>query len=104
MENPLPVLIVKPGTVSREDIERAEKRGFIIIIECTEPDDCRFLEPPCTASIDVKTRAAYGLMRSIVGATKGAMWERESLISQWAKALMDELPPQPVQKVLGPRK
>lgn len=63
-----PLFLVKPGTVSRADIKRAEKLGGVCIIECAEPESARYSEPPITADIDVQARAAISLMRFIIDA------------------------------------
>lgn len=63
----LPLVLVKPGTMSREDITRAEERSFICIVECTEPEAARFLDPPPYANIDAQARAAMSLLRYITG-------------------------------------
>lgn len=99
MTNPLPVLIVKPGAISKDDIKRAEQKGFIIVIECEDPASCRFLEPPCTAPLDAKMRAAMQLLRYIMDGNKGVMWHRETLITKWVDALLNESPPDPVERV-----
>ena len=51
------LFLVKPNTVSREDITRAEQLSMICIIECAEPESARFLEPPLDAGLDRQARA-----------------------------------------------
>lgn len=65
-----PLFVVKPNTMSRKDIQRAEKLAGICIVECGEPEACRFLEAPPTANLDEQARAALALMRVILSAQK----------------------------------
>jgi hypothetical protein len=66
-----PLFLVKPDTVSKEDIVRAEKQSGICIIECSDPESARFLEPPFDADIDVQARAALSLVRYISSQSSG---------------------------------
>lgn len=97
-QKPLPVLLVKPGTVSKEDIARAETLGFICIIECTEPEVSRFVEPPIMANIDEQARAAMRLMRYIVYETNAPTLDRDGLVRLLVKALLDGHQPAPVTR------
>lgn len=94
---PLPVLIVKPKTISRADIKRAEEQGFLCIIECKEPESARFLEPPVHADIGPMAEAAVRLMRIVLSSS--ATWTRGDLAKQWAHILLNEQMPKPVPPV-----
>lgn len=69
MDGKKPLFIVKPGTMSKRDILRAEKQAFICVVECSEPDSVRFLEAPPDAGLDVQARAALSLMRMVTNGT-----------------------------------
>lgn len=93
----IPVVIVKPGTVSKKDIERAEKKGMLCIIECAEPESVRFLDPPAGTQIEERARAAYKLMRVIV--TTPQHWSRSDLIAMWSNFLINYDEPKRVEPV-----
>jgi hypothetical protein len=62
-------LLVKTGTVSRRDIARAERLSFLCIVECSDPESSRFLEPPSLISnLDDQARAAQSRRPSAGGA------------------------------------
>jgi hypothetical protein len=61
-----PLFLIKPGTVSRKDIRRAERFCGICIVECAEPESARYSEPPLGADLDEQARAALSLMRMII--------------------------------------
>jgi hypothetical protein len=69
VEGKKPLFIVKPGTMSRADIKRAEKLAAICVVECSDPDAVRFLEPPPDAGLDVQARAALSLVRLVTNGT-----------------------------------
>lgn len=60
-----PLFIVKPGSMSRNDISRAERQAGICVVECAEPDAVRFLDSPPDAGMDLQARAALSLTRMI---------------------------------------
>lgn len=64
-----PMFLVKPDTVSRRDINRAEKHCGICIIECADPDSARYSEAPLGADLDEQARAALSLMRKVLSVT-----------------------------------
>lgn len=61
-----PVFLIRPKTMSQRDIRRAQKHANICIVECSEPERTRFLEPPLTPDLDAQARAALALVRHIV--------------------------------------
>lgn len=61
-----PLFLVKPGTMSRADIRRAEKLAGVCIVECADPEGSRYSDPPIDAEIDVQARAALSLLRVIL--------------------------------------
>lgn len=61
-----PLFLIKPGTMSRKDISRAERLAGICIVECGEPDAARFCEAPLGADLDEQARAALSLMRTVI--------------------------------------
>lgn len=98
----MPILMVKPGTVSKEDIKRAFENGFVLIIENSEPAEARFIEPPIMAKIDAQARAALSLFRNIVfNGNSGSSYHRCELTAFWIKALMESSAPESVAKVKG---
>jgi hypothetical protein len=95
----MPVLMVKPGTVSKKDIELARNLGFILIIECSEPEAARFVEPPIPANMDDQTRACVDLFRYIIdcGGRDTTLY-RADLVARWVRALMQGKRPESVPK------
>jgi hypothetical protein len=86
-----PMFLVKPGTVSRRDINRAEKHSGILIIECADPDAARYQELPLQYDLDDQARAALSLMRVVISSpspnfTRGELtkWFVEQLMN-WDK-------------------
>jgi len=96
MDKLKPLLIVKPGTVSRKDINRAEQHGGICIIECMEPGEARFMEPPLQANMDSQSRAAMQLLRVVLNGRPDHVLGRGDLIKVFVDALMNEHPPKAV--------
>lgn len=41
-----PTIILPTGLMSRDDIELLRQDGFFCVVECNDPDQVRFLEPP----------------------------------------------------------
>lgn len=96
----MPVLIVKPNSLSRRDIARMEKAGFILVVECKEPEACRFLEPPSSTDIEPQARAALSLIRQVVNhSNDNPMWDKNTIGNWWAQILMAETKPKTVEKV-----
>jgi hypothetical protein len=84
----MPILMVKPGTVSKNDIKLARNLGFICIIECKEPESARFVEPPMPSSMDDQTRACVDLFRHIIeNGSRDTTYYRSSLVDRWVRAL-----------------
>jgi len=99
----LPLMIVKRGTVSKEDIERAEKMAFICIIESDEPDAARFVEPPIqTARLDEQARAAMELVRWMIRVgNKDTLWAKGDLVKLFVDSLVNGEKPQATERVKG---
>ena len=95
----LPLLIVKPGTVSKRDIARAEKSAFILIVECVEPESVRFLAPPPPATLSDQAAAAMELMRVVLRADAAAQWTSRDLARSWSRILTGESAPRGPEKV-----
>lgn len=93
-----PLFVVKPNTVSRKDIQRAERLAGICIIECGEPEACRFLEAPAGANLDEQARAALALMRVILSANK-TDFSRGEMTKWFVEFLLNNKPPQQVESV-----
>lgn len=95
----MPILMVKPGTVSKKDIELARNLGFILIIECDEPEAARFVEPPIPASMDDQTRACLDLFRYVMDTgNRDTVFYKVDLVQRWVRALTqgkrpDSVPP-----------
>jgi hypothetical protein len=96
-----PLFLIKPKTISAKDIRRAEKQAGICIVECTEPEQARFLEPPINAEIDVQARAALTLMRYILDNTNNSSvtFNGSMLVKWFTNALLHESRPAAVPKV-----
>lgn len=96
-----PIFIVKPGTMSRADISKAEEMGHICIVECAEPDEARFVEPPILGvDDDTQKTAAWRLMRYIIDNTDNSIrsfngYDLQRLLLRF---LLDGKPVQPVQR------
>ena len=61
-----PLFLIPFGAMTRSDIRRAEKLTGACIVECKNPTEARFLEPPLDAQLDVQARAALSLMRTVI--------------------------------------
>lgn len=97
-----PLFLVKPGTVTRADIRRAEKLGGICIIECADPESARYSEPPLEAQLDVQARACLSLLRMILR-SPGVDFKRGDMTKFFIEALLNEGKPLMVTPV-GPVK
>lgn len=85
-----PILLVKPGTVSRRDITRAERKGGICIVECETPWQARFVEAPLHANIDEQARAALSLLRYVLnGPVTGTSYTRGELTKVFVDAIVN---------------
>lgn len=62
----MPLFLIKPGSMKRRDIIRAEKQSGICIVECAEPEAARYQELPISYNLDDQARAALSLMRSVI--------------------------------------
>lgn len=82
-----PLFLVKPGSVSRVDIRRAERLAGVCIIECTEPDSTRYSEPPLGANLDDQARAALSLMRIVIN-SNSASFQRSELTKWFVAELL----------------
>lgn len=61
-----PLFLVKTGTMTRRDINRAERLCGVCIVECNNPDEARYSEAPINAGLDVQAVAALSLMRMVL--------------------------------------
>ena len=86
-----PLFLVKPDTMSRADIRRAERLCGICIVECKTPDEARFLDPPLDAQIDVQARAALALTRIVVQHQE-TTFTRSTLLKWFVSHLTDQAP------------
>lgn len=90
-----PLFLVKPGAISPPDIERAQQECGICIVECTEPESVRLLEPPIDSGMDVQAKAALSLARMVVydqlATTAG--WSRGAMIEFFVRHLMEPMIP-----------
>lgn len=83
-----PLFIVKPKTISRRDIKRAEEHAGICIVECSDPDSTRFLDPPPAADLDVQARAAISLMR-MINKSSAVQFQRSELNKWFVDMMLD---------------
>lgn len=96
-----PLFLVKPKSMSRRDIRRAEKEAGIVIVECEEPQTTRLLEPPIDQEIEVQARAALQLMRYVLNNTAGptTTFYGSNLVKFFVDAMIYQPPPSRVEKV-----
>jgi hypothetical protein len=78
-----PLLIVKPKTMSRTDIRRAEKLGGICVVECADPETARFVEPPVHMGGDAMAVAAVSLVRYVLAQSSGSVTITPNQIARW---------------------
>lgn len=86
--DPKPIFLVKPGTVSKEDIKRAERMACVCIVECTEPEAARFLIPPPVGDISAQGIAALKVMHWL--STKADTTVYKSTLTNFFTQLMVE--------------
>src|SRR5579859_2535047 len=82
-----PLFIVKPKTMQRRDIRRAEEQAGICIVECSDPESTRFLEPPPDAGLAIQARAALSLMRFVVASA--GPFQRGELLKWFVDQLLN---------------
>ena len=92
------LFLVKTGTISREDIQRAKDECGVTIIESSEPDEARFLEPPVSATIDDQASAALATIRMVVNADKSS-WYPADIMRLFMRVLFESRAPKLVKKV-----
>lgn len=98
-----PLFLVKPGTMSRADIRRAEKLAGVCIVECADPEGSRYSDPPIDAEIDVQARAALSLLRVILR-QESPTFHRGDLTKWFVNALLESRPPAPIAPVVSVKK
>lgn len=101
-----PLFLVSPKAISARDIRRAEQECGICIVECSDPETARFLEPPIDAEMDVQARAALSLMRYITANTSGTSttFYASTLTKFFVDALLQAPKPASVPRVKGIKK
>lgn len=102
-----PLFLVKPGSVSRKDIERALRHSGVCIVECAETEAARYSEPPLGTDLNEQARAALSLMRMVI-ASPSAEFKRGELTKWFVDAILngrvpEKVPPVPVVKNAGGR-
>ncbi len=97
----LPMFLVKPGSMSQGDIERAEAKCGIVVVECEAPESVRLLEPPVDADIDLQARAALSLMRWVSASysSQTPNFSGAMLIKHFVDILLESSRPESVSKV-----
>ena len=86
MKEKKPLLIVKPGTVTKADITRAERMCGICIIESTEPENNRFAAAPPPDA----TANAFGALAVLAYITKQpGGYSREGLLRIFTEAALN---------------
>jgi hypothetical protein len=100
---PKALFLVKPKTMSREDIERIQTECGIVVAECEEPDAVRALEPSLSANADAVLQASWRTLRWILyyeGAA-GTQFAKHTVTETFVKLLLNSYveQPTPVQKV-----
>lgn len=99
IEGPQPLFLVKPGTIKRADIRRAEKNCGITIVECTEPDAARYSQPPITANIPEHAQAALELFRWIARAESHTSFNQRDMTKFFVEVLLRGHKPATVESV-----
>lgn len=92
------LFLVKTGTVSREDIQRAKDECGVTIIESSEPDEARFLDPPVSTTVDDQAKAALATVRMVTSSDKSSFYPSD-IMRLFLRVLFDSRLPQPVKKV-----
>lgn len=92
-----PLFLIKPRTMSPDDIKRVEEQCGIVIVECEEPDAVRLLEPPVSADISEQARASLQVMRKILALPDGTM--NRGQVTRWFVELMLAPVPERVARV-----
>jgi hypothetical protein len=102
IEVPQPLFLVKPGTIKRPDIRRAEKNCGITIVECSDPESARYSVPPITANIHEQARAALELFRWIASGDSGSVFYQRDMTKYFVKLLLEGSKPiaaEPVKQI-----
>lgn len=83
-------------------MRRAEKQTGLCIVQCTDPDAVRMLEPPIDAEIPAQARAALSLFRYIKDtgtSNTSSTFYKGDLLRWFVDALCKEPTPPPVASV-----
>lgn len=94
----MPLFLIKPGTMKRADINRAKKMSGVCIVECSDPESARFLEPPIGGNVEEHARAALQLFRLVLRQQEQT-FSRATLTKWFCDALLDETKPAVVPRV-----
>jgi hypothetical protein len=98
-----PLFLIKPGTMSRKDIGRAERMCGICIAECSDTDSARYSEPPLGADLNEQSRAALSLMRKVLS-SPSADFKRGELTKWFVEEILTWQRPANVPAVKGAAK
>jgi hypothetical protein len=98
-----PLFLVKPGSVSRKDIERALRHSGVCIVECSETESARYSEPPMGTDLNEQARAALSLMRMVI-ASPNAEFKRGELTKWFVDAILNGRIPEKVPHVAAARR
>lgn len=94
--DPKPLFLVKPGTISKEDIKRAERMACVCIVECSEPEAARYLVPPLQGDITAQGVAALKVLQWIAELDSSQIWKNQ-ITTYFTKLIIAQA--QPVLKV-----
>lgn len=94
--DPKPLFLVKPGTMTQEDIKRAERMACVCIVECAEPEAARYLVPPLAGDITAQGVAALRVLQWIADTDASQIWKNQ-ITSYFTKLIIQQA--QPVLKV-----
>ena len=99
MTKPLPeaLFLVKTGSISKDDIKRAERMTGVCIVECEDPGAARFMVPPPVADITLQADAAMRVLTWVSGLNQQQVWRSE--ITAYFTQLICQPSPQAVKKV-----
>lgn len=90
--DPKPIFLVKPNTISKEDIKRAERMASVCIVECTEPEAARFLVPPPLGDISAQGVAALRVLQWVATNANGTVY-RSDLTNYFTRLILEQAKP-----------
>lgn len=81
-----PLFLIKPGTIKKEDIARAERHAGVCIVECDDPEGARFLSQIPAGDITAQGYAALKVIEWISSLNDTTIYK--SQITQYFTSLI----------------